>query len=194
MRAIVLIVLVGLAAAGAVSLGGGGIDAAGGTCDAGAVRAHGGDIASTPGCNPNHGRLLGHCVVLSGDGWAPSMCGQAPTGPDGQAVRYVEAPAGPGALSDDQIRQLWLGAGGDPAQSRMAVAIARAESGGRPDAIGHNTNGTVDRGVWQVNSIHGPQSTLDPVANARAAVAISSNGTNWGPWTTYGSGAYRKFL
>jgi hypothetical protein len=32
------------------------------------------------------------------------------------------------------------------------------------------------------------------MGNARAAIAISNNGTNWAPWTTFSSGAYRKFL
>jgi hypothetical protein len=32
------------------------------------------------------------------------------------------------------------------------------------------------------------------MGNARAAVAISNNGTNWAPWTTFSSGAYRQFL
>src|ERR1044072_4069643 len=36
----------------------------------------------------------------------------------------------------------------------LAVAIALAESGCNPAALGHNTNGTTDRGLWQINSIH----------------------------------------
>jgi hypothetical protein len=32
------------------------------------------------------------------------------------------------------------------------------------------------------------------MSNARAAVSISNNGTNWGAWTAYSSGAYRRFL
>ena len=33
--------------------------------------------------------------------------------------------------------------------------------------------------------------TYNPMGNAKAALAISSNGTNWRPWTTYVTGAYR---
>jgi hypothetical protein len=67
----------------------------------------------------------------------------------------------------------------------MAASIALAESGGNPNAINNNNpNGTIDRGLWQINSVHGSQSTLDPLANARAAVAISHGGTNWRPWCT----------
>lgn len=87
-------------------------------------------------------------------------------------------------LTFTQIEDLWKQAGGDPVYAVMAAAIAMAESGGNPDATHTNSNGTVDRGVWQINSIHGSQSTTDPLANARAAVSISSNGTNWRPWCT----------
>lgn len=93
--------------------------------------------------------------------------------------------------SFDQLKQLWLSAGGSPTYADMAAAVALAESGGRPDATNQsNSDGSVDRGLWQINSIHGAQSTYDPVANARAAVAISSGGTNWRPWcVTYANGS-----
>lgn len=87
--------------------------------------------------------------------------------------------------SFDQLKQLWVQAGGSAAYATVAAAVAMAESGGNSDSVNSaNSNGTVDRGLWQINSIHGSQSTLDPVANARAAVAISSGGTNWKPWCT----------
>ena len=39
---------------------------------------------------------------------------------------------------------------------------------------------------------HGPaMATYNPIGNAKAAIAISSNGTNWRAWTTYVTGAYR---
>jgi lysozyme-like protein len=82
-----------------------------------------------------------------------------------------------------QLKNLWVQAGGSAASSTIAAAIAMAESGGNPDSINTaNSNGTIDRGLWQINSIHGSQSTLDPLANARAAVAISKGGTDWRPW------------
>lgn len=105
-----------------------------------------------------------------------------------------------------QLKQLWTEAGGSASYASMAAAVAMAESGGRSDAVGNNTNGTVDRGLWQINSIHGSLSSTDPIANARAAVQISNNGTNWRPWCTVwsngacggtfqGEGApYKKFL
>jgi hypothetical protein len=86
--------------------------------------------------------------------------------------------------SYEQLKELWVNAGGPSDKSAMAAAVAMAESGGRSDAVGHNTNGTIDNGLWQINSIHGSQSTLDPLANARAAVSISQNGSTWRPWCT----------
>jgi hypothetical protein len=44
--------------------------------------------------------------------------------------------------------------------------------------------------LWQINGSHGSLASLNPIANARAAVIISGNGSNWSPWTTYVSGAY----
>ena len=65
--------------------------------------------------------------------------------------------------------------------------IIMNESGGNPNAI----SPTDDFGLWQINGSHGSMATLNPAGNARSAVSISDNGRNWGPWTTYTSGAYR---
>ncbi len=88
------------------------------------------------------------------------------------------------------LKDLWNQAGGNPQAADVAAATALAESGGRSDASNGNGNGSIDRGLWQINSVHGAQSTFDPMANARAAIAISNNGTNWRPWcTAYTDGA-----
>lgn len=89
--------------------------------------------------------------------------------------------------------RLWIKAGGDPKEAGRAGAVSLAESGGSDKATNNNTNGTKDRGRWQINSIHGGLSTYDPVANARAAVKLSKNGRDWSPWVAYNTGAYRKF-
>ena len=68
----------------------------------------------------------------------------------------------------------------------MAAEIARAESGGNPNAI----SPTDDFGLWQINASNGSLATLNPYANARSAIILSHDGTNWGPWTTYHIGAY----
>jgi len=68
----------------------------------------------------------------------------------------------------------------------MAASIAMAESSGQQFATG--TVG--ERGYWQINPNHGALSTYDPLGNAKAAVIISDDGTDWTPWTTFTSGAY----
>jgi LysM repeat protein len=93
-----------------------------------------------------------------------------------------------GNLSCSGLEALWEAAGGSHAEAFMAAEIAMAESGGRQYAY----SPTNDYGYWQINGSHGPaQATFNPMGNARAAIAISSNGRNWDPWTTYVTGAYR---
>jgi hypothetical protein len=99
-----------------------------------------------------------------------------------------------GTYTASQLAALWVSAGGNPASADIAAAVAMAESGGRSSAENHNTNGSIDRGLWQINSIHGALSTFDVRGNAKAAVSISGNGRNWSPWVTYQTGAYRQFL
>ena len=91
-----------------------------------------------------------------------------------------------GTYDCGSLESLWERAGGSPGEAFMAAEIATAESGGNPNAI----SPTADYGLWQINASHGAEATLDPLGNAEAAVAISSDGTNWGAWTTYTTGAY----
>ncbi len=91
-----------------------------------------------------------------------------------------------GTLSCSGLEALWVEAGGSPAVEVTAASIAMAESGGNQFATG--TVG--ERGYWQINPVNGALSTYDPYGNARAAVIMSADGTNWSPWTTYTSGAY----
>ena len=92
-----------------------------------------------------------------------------------------------GTLGCAGLEQLWESAGGSAAEAFTAAEIAMAESVGRQYAL----SPTDDYGYWQINVSHGPaQATFDPTGNARAAVAISDDGRNWSPWTTYTSGLY----
>ena len=96
-----------------------------------------------------------------------------------------------GTLSCTGLESLWESAGGSPGAAFMAAEIATAESSGRQYATDDDGDGSVDRGYWQINSIHGALSTYDPAGNARAAVELSDDGANWSPWVTYTSGAYQ---
>jgi LysM repeat protein len=92
-----------------------------------------------------------------------------------------------GNLGCSGLEALWEAAGGSHGEAFMAAEIAMAESSGRQYAY----SPTNDYGYWQINGSHGPaQATFNPIGNAKAAIAISSDGTDWYPWTTYVTGAY----
>jgi LysM repeat protein len=91
-----------------------------------------------------------------------------------------------GTLSCSGLEQLWESAGGNPADAFMAAEIAMAESGGNQYAL----SPTDDYGYWQINASNGSLATFDAYGNARSAIILSDDGTNWSPWTTYTSGAY----
>jgi hypothetical protein len=99
-----------------------------------------------------------------------------------------------GRLDRQGLMDLWMRAGGSRDAAAIAAAVALAESRGVDTVSPPNSNGTVDRGYWQINSVHGAMSSLDPMTNAKAAISISSNGRNWNPWTEYRNGDYKKYL
>ena len=88
------------------------------------------------------------------------------------------------------MERLWERAGGSSSSAFMAAEIAMAESSGQQYATDYDKNGTVDRGYWQINSINAG-SSFNAIVNAKAAVRISVDGTNWNPWVTYQTGAYQ---
>lgn len=65
-----------------------------------------------------------------------------------------------------------------------ALAVFKCESGLRANAIGHNTNGSTDYGVAQINSIHQVNGNylLDYRTNIDIAYQIFSE-QSWRPWT-----------
>jgi Lysozyme like domain len=136
-----------------------------------------------------NGRLAGSAAaaglvlaVIAGHPHAPASAG-------GSGARVAAADAG-GTLDCSQLEALWESAGGSADTAFMAAEIATAESGGRQYATDADGNGTTDEGYWQINTSHGALATYNPYGNARAAVIISANGTDWAPWVTYQTGAY----
>src|SRR3712207_8774922 len=85
-----------------------------------------------------------------------------------------------------------------------AVAVGMGESSCRADAQNANgptkgcPNGSVDRGLWQINSCWHPSVSkscaYDPPCNANPAYRISAKGTNFKPWVAYTNGSYRSHL
>lgn len=110
-------------------------------------------------------------------------------------------------LSGAQVYQLALGAGLNPAAATVATAIAYAESGWNPDAIGDTSleDGTwgPSVGLWQIRSMKAESGTgqdrdetrlTDPAFNAQAMAQISGQGSNFHAWTTYNNGAYHSAM
>ena len=91
-----------------------------------------------------------------------------------------------GTLSCSGLEQLWTSAGGNSADAFMAAEIAEAESGGNQYAL----SPTDDYGYWQINASNGALATFNAYGNARSAIALSDDGSNWNAWTTYRTGAY----
>ena len=103
-------------------------------------------------------------------------------------------------LTDRQIVTVCAGAGfaNVPTQYQnagltWAVAIVLAESGG--DTLATNTIGNsagTDRGLFQINSVYHSEYSdavcFDAAGNAGAAFVISSQGQNFGPWSSFHNG------
>lgn len=76
----------------------------------------------------------------------------------------------------------------------LMVGIAMMESGGDPFAHNHNSNGTVDRGLWQINDVHMAEFTKEypdwkeacytPIVNAHLALLIWMR-EGYKAWSTY---------
>lgn len=124
----------------------------------------------------------------------PGMTLRIPGDPSSSGVQAQSASAPSatvpsGTLSCPGLEELWEDAGGAPSQALTAAEIAMAESSGQQYATDNDGNGTTDEGYWQINTING-DATYSPLGNAKAAVSISDDGTNWSPWVTYQTGAY----
>jgi hypothetical protein len=98
-------------------------------------------------------------------------------------------------LSPAQIQAYAAAAGFSGSDLVTATAVALAESSGDPSVI--NPEGSY--GLWQIYLPMHPEfagmNLLDPQANANAAFSVYSKAhASFQPWTTFGSGAYQKYL
>jgi hypothetical protein len=108
-------------------------------------------------------------------------------------TRPTPAPPPAGHLSLADLRSLAASVGfPDP---ELAAAVAMAESGGNPFAVGDNSTSF---GLWQIHTPSHPEfdasQLLTAGYNAHAALLISKSGTDWSPWTTFRTGAYKAFM
>jgi hypothetical protein len=82
-----------------------------------------------------------------------------------------------------------------PDNCDVMVAIAKAESGLKTDAIGYNKNGSIDVGLFQINSVHrySTEELFDTNKNLEIAKKIyDKQGIT--AWASFNNGKYIKFL
>lgn len=101
-------------------------------------------------------------------------------------------------LNFHQIENVWTKNGGSKKLAPVMAAIALAESGGYTQAKHKNSNGTIDQGLWQINSsnfrIYKGHNIYDVNVNAHAAKRLAEGGKGLDNWVTYTTGAYLKYL
>lgn len=110
-------------------------------------------------------------------------------------------------LSPSTIAQIARAANFPEAEIPVAVAVALAESGGRPSAHCHNCLGVSEdsRGLWQINvNAHAdkltrrgltPADLFDPLTNATIALEVwRERSGSWRPWSVYLNGSYAAHL
>ena len=102
-------------------------------------------------------------------------------------------------LTAQQIAGYAQAAGFPPEELARATAVALAESGGDPGATHSNTNGSVDYGLWQINTVHGSLlnqgDKFNPLDNAKMALTVFRGaGNKWTPWPSYNNGSSQGFM
>jgi Lysozyme like domain len=99
-------------------------------------------------------------------------------------------------LSPVEVAAYALRAGFRGQNAATAVAVSQAENvSGSTTAQNHNSNGSVDVGLWQINSSNAnPSAMTDPLANAQEAFRLSSSGRGWNNWTNFRNKKYLLFL
>lgn len=84
---------------------------------------------------------------------------------------------------------------------RVALAVQRAENPqGKCEVYHYNSDGTLDWGYFQINTVHlkrrgvNLRDLLDCKANVDFAYRLYLEQGGFDPWSTYRSGAYRRYL
>lgn len=78
---------------------------------------------------------------------------------------------------------------------KIAIAIMRSESGERIDAWNVNSNGSIDIGLFQINSTHFKEAgcSLSEVTTLKGNVDCAYKiyqASGWNPWTAFKNGAF----
>ena len=78
---------------------------------------------------------------------------------------------------------------------KIAIAIAKSESGLREGAFNINSNGTIDVGIFQINSVHFNKEfcTLKDVSTIKGNIDCAYElykASGWNPWVVFSNGAF----
>jgi len=108
-----------------------------------------------------------------------------------ESIRYINLLDYPGEI--DTPLEIYICEKFGQYDCKTALAVAKAESGLREDALGINSNGTVDIGVFQINSIHLKRCSLKQLADAEGNVDCAYElfqEQGWNPWVVYKQKTY----
>jgi len=117
----------------------------------------------------------------------------AATGPGGALAganfTSIGPPANGTAYSDMEIVWIVTNAGWSGEDVVTGSSIIKAESGGNPASVSPpNNDGTIDRGLWQINSGHDNmlpgQNRLDPAVSTNIARMLYNGRGNWDDWSS----------
>jgi Lysozyme like domain len=112
------------------------------------------------------------------------------------------------SLTDSQLVELLKAVGFKGQGLKMAWAVAKAESNGRPFAFNGNAKtGDSSYGIFQINMLGtlGPDrrdkfdldlnaELFSPVKNAEIVFHMTQGGEDWSSWSSYKKGAVAKWL
>lgn len=79
--------------------------------------------------------------------------------------------------------------------AHIALAIAKAESNLKSEATNKNTNGSIDCGIFQINSVHNP--TKEQCENVEENIKLAKSiydKSGWGAWSAFKNNSFKKYL
>ena len=146
------------------------------------------------GMSGSSNQVIGASALPSADSAAAKTSGGSKSGTSSSGGAKLSNTASGGNLSPKAVYDLAIAAGLSPQAAQIATAVSSVETGGsfNPQANNHNTNGTTDYGLWQINSVHGVGTEMyNPSANAAEMAKLTNNGSSWGPWAPdFGASTY----
>lgn len=108
-----------------------------------------------------------------------------------RGLTTIQSDVEPVTLSGDQVLSLLM-AQECPIEGAIFLwAVAKRESGFVANSAGINFNGTMDVGLWQINSGSwaglSKEEVADPWTNVSITMGLSNNGTRFVPWQRSGN-------